>query len=222
MAPLESARFTRSAFLGPVGSYIEGVIDQWLLVAPRANPAMLEMFRDRDNPPLRPLVPWAGEFAGKYLTAATQVLAATGDERLRAWLGNFVSELLSLQDEDGYIGPWPRGSRLTGHAPNCADTWDAWGHYHVAIGLMLWSDLAGDRKALEAAARIGDLLCAKFLGDRKPRLVDTGSTEMNLAPAHALCLLHERTGRAEFLALALQLVDEFAARGPDGAFLAGD
>ncbi|NQU12295.1 hypothetical protein HQ590_15980, partial [bacterium] len=29
---------------GVVGDYLRAVTDQWLLVAPRANPAMLEMF----------------------------------------------------------------------------------------------------------------------------------------------------------------------------------
>ena len=53
---------------GPVGDYIENQKRQWLLIAPHANPAMLEMMRDRDNRPLREMVPWAGEFAGKYLT----------------------------------------------------------------------------------------------------------------------------------------------------------
>lgn len=43
-------------------------------MAPKANPAMLEMFRDRDESPLRQMVPWAGKFAGKYLTGAVQVL----------------------------------------------------------------------------------------------------------------------------------------------------
>ena len=48
--------------------YLRGVTQQWLLVAPDANPAMLEMFRDRDRQPRRAMQPWAGEFAGKYLT----------------------------------------------------------------------------------------------------------------------------------------------------------
>src|SRR5262245_56899369 len=34
---------------GVVANYLRGITQQWLLVAPDANPAMLEMFRDRDR-----------------------------------------------------------------------------------------------------------------------------------------------------------------------------
>ena len=71
---------------GFMKDYLRGVTKQWVLVAPKANPAMLEMFRDRDASPLREMVPWAGEFAGKYLTAAVQVVRVTGDAALKAWL----------------------------------------------------------------------------------------------------------------------------------------
>ena len=98
---------------GFLGDYLAGVTDQWLLVAPQANPAMLEMFRDRDNAPLRDVQPWAGKFAGKYLTGAVQVLRVTGDTRLRRALKDFVSRLIRFQDADGYLGPWPRECRLT-------------------------------------------------------------------------------------------------------------
>jgi DUF1680 family protein len=211
---------------GPVGSQLDAIRCNWLLPAPDANPAMLAMFRDRDRKPYRDLLPWSGEFAGKYLTGGTEVLELTGDAELRRKLVAFVKELVSLQDVDGYLGPFPRGHRLTGHAPNVGEkggpTWDAWGHYHVMLGLLKWSDLTNDAHALAAATRIGDLFCTRFLGAKRPRLVDTGSTEMNLAPAHALCLLYRRTGTARYLELARQIVSEFAATGPDGKPLAGD
>src|SRR5712675_512055 len=60
-------------FQPPIGEYFQNVTEQWLKVAPKSNPAMIDMFRDRDRLPLRDLVPWAGEFAGKYLTSAVQV-----------------------------------------------------------------------------------------------------------------------------------------------------
>lgn len=213
---------------GPLAEYLRGVSEQWLKVAPAANPGMLEMFRDHDRKPLRAMEPWAGEFAGKYLTAGTQVYRLTGDAELKAILAAFVKEWVALQADDGYLGPWPNGSRLTGKAPNVGgksqpgDTWDAWGHYHAMLGLLLWHDTVTDEKALKAATRIGDLLCERFLGDKKPRLVDTGSTEMNLAPVHGLCLLYRHTKDERHLKLARQIVVEFAAADGKGKPLAGD
>jgi len=211
---------------GPVGFYLSAVTQNWLLPAPAANPAMLAMFADRDRTPYRNLLPWSGEFAGKFLTGATQILRANGDARLRQHLEHFAKSFLTLQDRDGYLGPFPREHRLTGSAPNVdgkpGPTWDAWGHYHAILGLLLWNETSGDGAALDAARRIGDLFCERFLGDKKPRLVDTGSTEMNLAPAHALCLLYEKTSEQRYLELAKQIVEEFAAIDAKGQSLAGD
>ena len=194
---------------GIVGQYNANLIDQWLLIAPRANPAMLEMFRDRDAQPYRQMVQWAGEFAGKYLTSAVQVLRTTGDQRLRAWIRQFVERMISLQAEDGYLGPWPKKFRLANYAPKAGYTWDTWGHYHAMMGLMLWHQESGDKAALQAATRIADLMCTKFLG--KPGgMVATGSSEMNLAPVHSLAMLYRKTRTQRYIDLALQIVDEFA------------
>ncbi len=223
---LNRAHDVRMTLAGPIQQYLEAVTQNWLLPAPSANPAILAMFADRDRVPYRDLLPWSGEFAGKYLTGATQVMRATGDERLRSRLQRFVAELVAFQDSDGYLGPFSKGHRLTGSAPNIGGkdgpTWDAWGHYHVMLGLLLWHEATGDPAALAAARKIGDLFCNRFLGEKRPRLVDTGSTEMNLAPAHALCLLFERTGEKRYLELARQIVNEFAADDPRGQPLAGD
>lgn len=208
---------------GRVQEYLAGVTAQWLRVAPAGNPAMLEMFRDRDRKPWRDMVPWAGEFAGKHLVSAVQVWRMTGDEALQRDLTDFVKRLIALQAEDGYLGPWPKDSRLTGRAPNAGpkggETWDAWGHYHIMLGLLLWHEDTNDVAALACARRMGDLFCHKF---EIARLVDTGSTEMNLAPVHSLALLHRRTGEARYLQQALKICDEFAATGRDGQPLAGD
>lgn len=208
---------------GHVQNYLSGVTAQWLMVAPASNPAMLEMFRDRDRRPWRDMVPWAGEFAGKYLVSAVQVWRVTGDPALKETIASFVKQLVQLQAEDGYLGPWPKESRLTGRAPNVGpkggETWDAWGHYHIMLGLLLWHEDSNDPTALACARRIGDLFCTRF---KEARLVDTGSTEMNLAPIHSLCLLYRRTGESRYLVQAQKICDEFAARGKDGKPLAGD
>jgi hypothetical protein len=89
------------------------------------------------------------------------------------------------------------------------------------LGLLLWVEDSGDRKALACVERMGDLLCRRFLGGKRRRLVDTGSTEMNLAVVHSLCLLYRHRPEQRVLDMALQIVDEFAARR-SGDPLAGD
>jgi len=207
---------------GELGRRLAAVTEQWILPAPAANPAMLAMFRDRDRKPYRKMVPWAGEFAGKYLTHSVQILRLTGDARLRSHLEQFVKDLCDCQADDGYLGCWPQDSRLTNHAPNCADNWDTWASYHMMLGLLLWSEVSWDGAALNAAVQIADLLCNMYQGDKAPRLVESGSSEMNLAPVHSLCLLYRKTGTPRYLAMAKQILDEFAARDAEGKPLAGD
>ena len=72
--PLSSVSESRWHFNGLVAARIESNVDTWLLPAPEANPAMTEMFRLRDRQPAPKLVPWAGEFAGKYLISCVQAL----------------------------------------------------------------------------------------------------------------------------------------------------
>lgn len=206
---------------GFMGDYLHGITEQWLLVAPKANPAMLEMFRDRDASPLRQMEPWAGEFAGKYLTGAVQVLRVTRDPTLKTWLKEFVHRLISFQDEDGYLGPWTKQCRLTNMNSSGEGTWDTWSHYHLMLGLMLWGEETRDKEALACVIGMADLICRKYLGRKKTRLVDTGSTTVNLAPVHALCILYRKTKSERYLKMALQIVDEFAAKGKKGQ-LAGD
>ncbi len=204
---------------GWIQGYLGGVMEQWLKVAPASNPAILEMFRDRDRQPLRDMVPWAGEFAGKYLTSAVKVYRLTGDADLKNVIAHFATELISLQDSNGYLGPWPKDSQLTGTAPNCHETWDLWGHYHVMFGLLQWHETSGDEASLDATRKIADLICTKFATNR---LVDTGSTEMNLAPIHSLSLLYRKTGEGRYLHMAEKIREEFAAKNEKGQPLAGD
>ena len=213
------ARHPRTTFemRGPVGKQIEGVVQNWLIPAPRDNPAMLDMFADQDKQPYRQLLPWSGEFFGKYLTGSTQMFRLTGDPRLRATVEKLVARAVKLQAEDGYLGPWPKEFRLRKGAPNCerfglpqVEPWDAWGHYHAMVGLLLWHQTTGDQKALACATRIADLLCDRFLDNPRERLHDTGEHEMNQAPVHSLALLYRLTGKDSYLRMAEQIVTEFA------------
>ena len=209
----------RLTLRGHLREYLENITTNWLLVAPRANPGMLEMFRDRDHPPLRPLLPWSGEFAGKYLTSAVQVLRANHRDDLRDCITAFVRELLKHQAADGYLGPFPSWRRPDSFAPQ---QWDLWGHYHLMVGLLAWHEDSGRPEPLDAVVRIADLICGTFENRPARSFLDLGSTEMNLAPVHSLLLLYGKTGLDRYRRMAERMIEAFSARGDDGSALAGD
>jgi formylglycine-generating enzyme required for sulfatase activity/DUF1680 family protein len=201
-------------FDGVWDKYLRAISENWLKVAPDRNPAILGMFADREKEPPQFLLPWSGEFAGKHLTGAVQVLRLTKDKELRDTLQSFVDRLVKLQTQDGYLGPWPKAYQLSGKSPNLPVTWDAWNHYHIMIGLLFWHEQTGDGQALNAARGIGDLLCNLFLG--KPgKLAGLGETYANLTPVHSLCLLYKATGGRRYLDLARQIVEDEFPKGGD-------
>ncbi|HEY3284246.1 MAG TPA: beta-L-arabinofuranosidase domain-containing protein [Armatimonadota bacterium] len=197
---------------GWLGKRLEANTRNWLLPTPDANPAMLQILRDRDRTPPRDLVPWAGEFAGKYLTSAVLALRLTGDRGLRNHLAGFVKDIIAAQAEDGYLGPFPAATRMVGPG-----LWDLWGQYHCMLGLLLYARETGDAAALSACRRVGDLFCRTFLEDGK-RVVQAGSEEMNESAIHVFLLLHEETGEGRYLRLAREIERDWQTP-PSGDYL---
>ena len=197
----EGARFE---FGGFIGERVDGMLENWLLPTPSANPAMIQMFRDRDRTPRRDLLPWSGEFAGKYLTSAVLAWRLTRDRRLREVLDRFVDALISVQDEDGYLGPHPCDQRLSGKTAGGGDLWDVWGHYHCMLGLLTWYREVGCEPALDACVRATDTIERHFYGSGR-RVNAAGAEEMNMAVIHVFCLLYELTGEDRFLRLAREI-----------------
>ena len=190
---------------GLVGQRVENNAKRWLIPAPRNNPGLLQMFARRDLDEEPDLVPWAGEFVGKYLISGVQALRMLDDPRLQQTLSDVVEQLMTFQAGDGYLGPWPKAQRLRGH-------WDLWGHYHVMLALLMWHEQTGDERALRAAVRIGDLVCDTFL-DTHSRVLDAGSPEMNMAIVHGLARLYQATGQSRYLAMSHEVVRDFEQAG---------
>lgn len=203
--PLHRPRALHLELRGPVGDRVERNVDRWLLPAPDANPGMLGMFRVRDRKPTPSIVPWAGEFAGKYLISAVQALRMTRRKDLEDRVASFVEELIATQAPDGYLGPFPEGERLLGN-------WDLWGHYHVMQGLLLWHERTGDAAALDAATRAAELMERTYL-DGARRVIDAGSPEMNMAAIHVLGWLYRLTGRERTLRLAREIEKDWERAG---------
>ena len=192
-------------FTGPVGERVEANVDNWLLRAPQSNPGLIEMFQMRDRRPVPQLVPWAGEFVGKYLISAVQALRMTDDPRLFVQVSNVVAAFIATQAEDGYLGPFPKDTRLL-------KNWDLWGHYHALYALVLWHQHTGDAAALAAARKAGDLVCRTYL-DTSRRVADAGDPEMNMSILTGMAMLYRLTGEPSYLRMAREVEKDWERAG---------
>lgn len=202
---LQSPTSVRLRLSGPMGERVSRNIEQWLLPVVDSNPRMIEMFRTRDRKPEPDLVPWAGEFVGKYLISAIQACRMADKPELRQHVRRTIEELISTQAEDGYLGPFRKEERLLGH-------WDLWGHYHIMLALLMWHQETKDEHALQAAIRIGDLICNTFL-DTDKRVIDAGSHEMNMAVIHSLGWLYRETGNERYLRMMREIERDWESAG---------
>lgn len=194
-----------------VGRLAGNIREKWLIGLRESNPAILDMFHERDRKPYRDLLPWSGEFAGKYVTGAYYIYQLGRSQDLYQYMLGFLDELLTCIDEDGYAGCYQRQCRLTGafsQTPEkTGETWDAWSHYHIMFGLFLWYRETGDARYLEAVERIAGLFLRSFYRNGR-RLAHIGSTEMNLAPIHIFALLYQETGKPEYLDFAREIEED--------------
>ncbi len=193
-------------FGGEVGRRVDANVDNWLLRTPDTNPGLIEMFRRRDRYlPYNVPVPWAGEFAGKYLISSVQACRMSENPKLKKHITAFVKELVESQAGDGYLGPWPEHERLLGH-------WDLWGHYHCMLGLLMWHDLTGDHAAYDCAVRAADCICDIYAdGDRRP--IQAGTPQINLAVLHVIGDLYRRTGNDRYMTLMRRIEEDMQMDG---------
>src|SRR5579862_8966802 len=201
----ESVSHPSFHFERPLGQRLIANEREWLLRAPGDNPGLLDMFRARDRKPEPTLVPWAGEFVGKYLISAIQALRMSDNAHLHALTNQIVAGLIATQAEDGYLGPFPKAERLKAN-------WDLWGHYHCMLALLQWNEETGDLAALDAACRVGDLICNTFLHTGL-RVRDAGSEEMNMAVIHGLGVLFRRTQEPRYLAMMHEIEHDWESAG---------
>jgi uncharacterized protein len=202
---LQSLSNTHFKFSGLVGERVEANIQSWLLRAPQSNPGMLEMFQVRDRKPEPQLVPWAGEFVGKYLISGVAALRMTEDPRLFQQVSNVVNAFIAAQAEDGYLGPFPKDTRLL-------KNWDLWGHFHAIEALLLWYQHTGDSAALTCARKAADLICRTYL-DTGRRVFDAGDSEMNMAILTGLARLYRVTAEQRYLRMAREVEKDWERAG---------
>ena len=57
---MESVKYKALKLTGETGKLAEKITDNWLMGIRESNPAIIDMFRDRDLLPYRDMLPWSG------------------------------------------------------------------------------------------------------------------------------------------------------------------
>jgi DUF1680 family protein len=152
---------------------------------------------------------WVGEHIGKYLETASSTWRYTHHAALKAQMDRMLFVLLHTQLPNGYLGTYTPENYWT--------NWDVWSHKYNLVGLLAYYKATGYTPALEAAKRIGNLLCKTF--GNKPGQLDiiTSGTHVGMASASVLdpiVDLYRMTGDKKYLDFAHYIVRSY--NEPDG------
>jgi DUF1680 family protein len=153
---------------------------------------------------------WVGEHVGKYIETACNTWRYNHNKILKAQLDRIVYTLLQTQLSDGYMGTYTPDYYWT--------NWDVWSHKYNLTGLLAYYKTTGYTPALEAAKRIGNLLCKTF--GNKPGQLDiiTSGTHVGMAATSILdpiTDLYRYTGNKKFLDFAHYIITAYDE--PDGS-----
>lgn len=147
---------------------------------------------------------WAGEHAGKFLTAACRSLESADNPALAAKVSRVAEALLAAQDDDGYLGTYVDGDHWLG--------WDIWVHKYVLVGLLHHYRVSGDVRVLAACRRIGELIVSTFSGPDRQRDINQAGWFYGMAATsilEPLCELYRMTGARAFLSFADEITQSW-------------
>lgn len=202
--PLPPSTVTLGGFLG---KRINANLTNWLLT--KNEDSLLLCYTHRPG-----YYGWQGEHVGKWIHAATLAWAYSGNVHLRSKLDDVVQKLLSTQHADGYLGTYRDGFHW---ANGIEQQWDVWVHKYNLIGLLTYAQYTGNRQALEAAKRIGNLLVQTF-GPHGALSLNRQGTHRGMAAGsvlEAIVLLYRATNDERYLQFALHIVGEWEKKdGP--------
>ena len=156
---------------------------------------------------------WIGEHIGKFIDAATNAWAYSGDARLKAKLDRAVSDLLATQLDDGYLGTYLEPDRFKDYGDaefepsESLPLWDVWAHKYNLLALLNYYQRTGFEPALAAARRIGDLLCRKYGEGRQSIARNDWHVGMaNTSVLEPMATLYRLTGDARYLEFCRYIV----------------
>ena len=150
---------------------------------------------------------WQTEFWGKWVQGAIASYRYNHDKALYDKISHSIDQIIASQQPDGYIGNYAPEYHLA--------QWDVWGRKYTALGLLAWHKLTGDKKALDATARLIDHLMTE-VGPGHTDIVTVGNYHGMAASSvlEPVIYLYNATGNKKYLDFANYIVSQWET--PEG------
>lgn len=196
---------------GRFGSRYEGNVNYLKYQYDHYDSFMLESFASRHYAPGKLLERmWDGEYAGKWLDAATRMAVNMGDTSLLASADAFAKALAQYQQPDGYMGIKLPEDRMLN---DWEQDWDLWNLWNAMIGFLTHYELRGERSSLEAASGVGKWIVKRYgpVTGKNPEFLDgnTNGGFTNAVVIGQLVRLFRHTGDKEVLDFVKQVIQHF-------------
>jgi hypothetical protein len=153
---------------------------------------------------------WHAEMIGDWHDALVRAALLTGEPTARRKADRFVEAILASQDDDGYIGIYPKGFRF--HF--CGHDGELWTQRCVMLPLLAYYEFTGRKEVLDAVQRAVKLTIGQY-GPGTRNYFDNPE-QRGSGVAHGLMFLdvlewlYRLTGDDAYRRAALALYDEYS------------
>jgi len=172
---------------------------------------MLEAFTSRHYSPGKLLERmWDGEYAGKWLDAATRTAVNTNDGEMLEMVDKFAKSLHQYQQPNGYLGiELPTNRKLN----EWEKEWDNWNQWTSMIGFLTHYELRGEKASLEVASGIGKWIITTFgpLKEKDNKFIKGTITNAmtRVVIIGQLMRLYKYTGNPDLIDFVQEVIEQY-------------
>ncbi|MFA6564778.1 MAG: beta-L-arabinofuranosidase domain-containing protein [Verrucomicrobiia bacterium] len=155
---------------------------------------------------------WNGETTGNWLDGLIRTAYLSGDAAAKRQVDEMVARILAMQEEDGYLGTYPKALRY--EQPVTNKNGELWSQTCLFRGLLAYHEFTGRRDVLEAVRRASKLMISKYGPDRP--YWKEGSVGAGGGPGHDIMFvdicewLYRLTGDKSFVEFSRFLYDGYS------------
>jgi hypothetical protein len=152
---------------------------------------------------------WNGETTGNWLDGFIRAAWLSGDAAAKRRTDELVTRFLAMQDEDGYLGIYPKAKRF--ESPIVGQNAEFWTQACLFRGLLAYHELTGRQDVLDAVLRATKLMISKYGPGRPywPASIGRGGPGHNPMFIDVCEWLHRLTGDMSYVDFARFLYDGY-------------